>query len=270
MKRILVSTIVSAILAGVGAASAADLQLKAPPAPVVLDPGWNGFYVGANVGYSWGRSDATAAIANATTGVGLAAGAASFDMNGWVGGFQAGYNLQRDRWVFGIETDFQWTGQDGGATFACPGTVCNRGLTAIPAANAPVSVALTEKLQWFGTLRGRLGTTFVNPNWLFYVTGGLAYGSIQTNGTISGFNALGVGVGTGFSNSATNVGWTVGVGLEGRLMGNWTAKAEYLYVDLGTVTTNAANTLNFIPIALALNSNITDNIFRVGVNYQFH
>src|SRR5262249_53092309 len=144
------SAIVSAVLAGVGAASAADLPLKAPPAPPPIIPLWDGLYIGVNAGYSWGQSDTTAVIANGTTGAVIATGASTFDMNGGVAGAQIGYNAQRDRWVFGIEADIQWTGQDGGVVFACPGTVCNRGLTAIPAANAPVAAALTEKLQWFG------------------------------------------------------------------------------------------------------------------------
>jgi outer membrane immunogenic protein len=117
------------------------------------------------------------------------------------------------------------------------------------------------------------GGVLVTPNWLLYVTGGLAYGDVATNGTISGTNA-GVPVAASFTTSSTQVGWTVGAGLEGRLGGNWTGKIEYLYIDLGTVnggpfvTTIAALGGGFV--VGNFSSKITDNILRVGLNYQFH
>ncbi len=74
------------------------------------------------------------------------------------------------------------------------------------------------------------------------------------------------------SNSSTNVGWTVGAGIEGAIGGNWTAKLEYLYVDLGKangsfLTTSAA--LGGSVLTSSYSSKITDNVLRVGVNYRF-
>jgi outer membrane immunogenic protein len=123
---------------------------------------------------------------------------------------------------------------------------------------------LTQKIDWFGTVRGRAGV-LVTPKVLLYATGGLAYGEVNSS------ESIGV-VPTAFSRSTTNVGWTVGAGVEGAIGGNWTAKLEYLYVDLGNVsgsflTTNAA----FGGGVLASNysSRITDNVLRVGFNYRF-
>jgi outer membrane immunogenic protein len=275
MKRILLSLIAFSAIAGIGSASAADLPLKAPP-PVVVDPLWTGFYVGLNGGYSWGRSETNVTFIDTTTGLPItlpagSATSASFNMNGGVFGGQAGYNWQRDRMVLGVETDIQWSGQKGSANFLCNSATtllpCLPGLTFRPAGAVGTALSLEEKLQWFGTLRGR-GGILVTPGWLAYVTGGLAYGHIQTNAAMSGFTAGGLATAAALSTGVTNVGWTVGVGLEGRITGNWTAKAEYLYMDLGTVN----GTVSLAPasaIAATWSSKITDNIFRVGVNYQF-
>ena len=68
--------------------------------------------------------------------------------------------------MLGFEADIQGSSQDGNVSLVCPGAVGNAGLATIPAASAPGGLALTEQLQWFGTVRGRFGTTFFNPNWL--------------------------------------------------------------------------------------------------------
>ncbi len=260
------------ICAGLGAASAADLPIKAPIYKAPDPPWWTGFYAGGNLGYSWGHSST-----NVTFTTPPAAGAfgasSSFAMNGVIGGLQAGHNWQRGTWVFGLETDIQLSDQAGRALYPCPGIFCSLGST-LPggAAAFPGALSLNQRLEWFGTLRGRVGTTALSPTWLAYATGGLAYGSIDTSGTISGFNGVGAPVVAGFTNETVKLGWTLGVGLEGRIMGNWTAKIEYLYIDLGTVSFNGINALaaNPNPIAVSGTSHITDNILRVGVNYQFH
>ena len=99
--------------------------------------------------------------------------------------------------------------------------------------------------------------------------------------TISGANNVGlqgtnggalVPVAGSISNSTTKIGWTIGAGLEGVIAGNWTAKIEYLYVDLGSVS-GAFVTPVVAPsgafVAASYNSHITDNILRVGINYKF-
>jgi len=91
---------------------------------------------------------------------------------------------------------------------------------------------------------------------------------VMTAGTVFGFDGNGNPVNTIVSSHNTQGGWTVGGGIEGRLAGNWTAKIEYLYLDLGTVTTIPAPALG-ATTAVGFNSRITDNILRVGVNYKF-
>jgi outer membrane immunogenic protein len=134
-----------------------------------------------------------------------------------------------------------------------------------------VTESLTEKLTWFGTVRGRFGVT-VTPTVLAYVTGGLAYGEVKSDLGVAGTNCL-TPVSALFGNSTTKAGWTVGGGLEGQIVGNWTAKVEYLYIDLGTVTSGTLVTPIVAPgrglLATSISSHVTDNIVRIGINYKF-
>ncbi|WP_249147363.1 outer membrane protein [Bradyrhizobium jicamae] len=142
--------------------------------------------------------------------------------SGFAGGVQAGYNFQNGTpWVFGLEGDIQASAADD--TFA-PWKFSN---------------------PWFGTVRGRAGYAFNNV--LFYATGGLAFGELR-------------GETFGMSESHTNAGFTVGAGAEMGFAPNWSAKIEYLYVDLGNsnfaITGGAANGYSF-------------SLVRAGINYHF-
>jgi outer membrane immunogenic protein len=282
MRKVIISAMGMLALAGtLHSAMAADIAVKAPvykAPPPVIDPWtWTGFYVGLNGGYSWGRSRTDVNYFNNVTGAAIppppgSITSANFNLNGGVFGGQAGYNWQNGNWVGGIEADIQWTGQKGSAFFLCaittPGVLCVPGATAVPPGTTGTTLAFDQKLLWFGTLRGRVGA-LVTPNVLAYVTGGLAYGQVKTEGVLTGVTPAVVLASTAFSHSVTKAGWTIGAGLEGRLWGsNWTGKIEYLYVDLGTVSGTVINA----PALIGANysSRITDNIFRVGVNYHFY
>jgi opacity protein-like surface antigen len=150
----------------------------------------------------------------------------------------------------------------------CPGQICNPALIGV--IGDPSVIARFEdgqKLEWFATLRVRLGVT-VTPDAIAYVTGGIDVGEVMTAGTVFAFDGNGNPVNTIVSSHNTQAGWAVGGGLEGRLAGNWTAKIEYLYLDLGTVTTIPPPAPG-VTTAVAFNSRITENILRVGVNYKF-
>jgi len=150
----------------------------------------------------------------------------------------------------------------------CPGEVCNPALVGV--IDDPSVVANSEhgqKLEWFATLRGRLGV-ILTPDAIAYATGGVAVGEVMTAGTVFGFDADGNPVNTIVSSHNTKAGYALGGGIEARLLGNWTTKIEYLYLDLGTVTTIPAPAPNSTT-ATAFNSRITDNLLRVGVNYKF-
>ncbi|MCK1577689.1 porin family protein [Bradyrhizobium sp. 183] len=263
-------------------ALAADLAARPyVKAPVMVDPvwSWTGFYVGASGGYSWGRSRTDVSYFNSATGAAIAPPVgsitnASFDMNGGIAGGQAGYNWQSANWVYGIEGDLQWSGEKGSAGFNCAptgpaGGACLPGLTFLPAgAAAGTSLTIDQHLQWFGTVRGRVGI-LATPKVLFYGTGGLAFGEIKTTGTMSGFTPAGVAVGSVGSNSTTRAGWTAGVGVEGKLTQNWSAKLEYLYMDLRRFGSGPFTLAPLSAISTNVSSRFTDHILRAGINYQF-
>jgi len=190
-------------------------------------------YWGDNVGYSWGKSKYDATL----TGVGTVSYSQNID--GAIGGVQTGYNYQFGAWVWGLETDIQASGEKGGSTLT----------GALPL----TSVTTDDKLQWFGTTRGRLGV-LATPNVLFYGTGGAAYGLVKNSATITVAGVSAVGT---FSD--LRAGWTAG--------GGWSAKLEYLYMDLGR-TEQTFSGFGVGTIATQTRST-TDNIVRVGLNYKW-
>src|ERR1700749_5103096 len=122
-------TFIAAALAALfGATSDLAADLSAPiytKAPVVVDPGynWTGFYVGGNLGYSWGRSSDTSSLTNGA-GTTLFTTAGSSNLNGVVGGGQIGYNWQVQNWLWGFEADIQGTGERGSRDLTCPIGIC--------------------------------------------------------------------------------------------------------------------------------------------------
>jgi outer membrane immunogenic protein len=151
---------------------------------------------------------------------------------GLVGG-TAGYNWQIGSAVLGLEGDIDWANLKGSnASTLCP-------------------LGCSTSDTWLSTVRGRAGYAFGGV--LPYVTGGLAVGDIRA--ATPGF--------PGASN--TNAGWTAGAGIEVGLTGNWSAKAEYLYVDLGRF--NCGVSCNGLPTD---NVSMHDNVVRAGVNYRFN
>jgi outer membrane immunogenic protein len=122
-----------------------------------------------------------------------------------------------------------------------------------------------QKLPWFGTARARIGFTPLD-RWLVYATGGLAYGEITTDASVT---VAGAGTSAG-SFSQTRLGWAAGAGIEAALGGAWTAKVEYLHLDFGSFTNTylALNSGGLFGGFIAGTSHVTDDIMRVGVNYR--
>jgi outer membrane immunogenic protein len=283
MKRLLMGiAAVTSLLAT--SALAADLPAKVyTKAPVYVDPGynWSGFYIGGNAGYSWGRAATDgnqsgtqsvsefAAISNVLIpGFPVVTPLASVpvtgraNVDGFVGGGQAGYNWQRGTWLFGLEADIQGS-DERGSSDVCLVAGCATG-TGLFTAN--------YKLDWFGTARGRIGI-LPTDRILLYATGGLAYG---------GFSATAPAI--PLSWGTTHAGWTVGAGAEAAIDHNWSIKLEYLYMDLGDVgdgSTTATTvvtqpgvpvrrtTVTTTALTSAFSTHFTDNILRVGINYRF-
>jgi outer membrane immunogenic protein len=254
----------AALLTLAGSAMAADMApvykapiYKAPPPPVWS---WDGFYIGGNVGYSWANWDSNSTVgSNFPTGGTAFTNTASPKVDGWLAGVQAGRNWQvAPQWVVGVEGDFQWTGErasdPGGFSTSFPTGIGTGACDAHPICTATVTGATTNdwKLPWFATLRGRLGLV-ADQTWLFYGTGGLAFGAMSyantstatltiTNGigqVVTPTGALGgspITTASAFSETSTRVGFAVGGGIEKMLTQHWTVKAEYLYLDFGTHT----------------------------------
>jgi len=259
-----IALVAVAISASAGAASAADLAARPySKAPVYVEPvyDWTGFYIGANVGYSWGRSKDTSTLSAGGPPI-LFTDTVSSHMNGVIGGGQLGYNWQMQNWLWGLEADFQGTGQRSNHSYTCPAGVCTPPVGVLAVLPGPaVPVNLSQQLDWFGTFRGRAGVLVI-PKVLFYATGGLAYGQVDSRSTLVGATTA----------NNINAGWTVGGGIEGAIGGNWTAKIEYLYVDLGRVSgtfTTGVAALGGGTLVSSFNPRITDNIVRAGVNYKF-
>ena len=250
-------------------APAADASAPLRKAPMLAAWTWSGLYVGGTIGYGAGKSSTDTAFSDPASGAGLFASSASRALDGAIGGAQAGYNWLAGGVLFaGIEGDLNYSGQRAKFNAACPGDVCNPALIGV--VDDPSVIAQFEqgqKLEWFATLRSRLGVV-ATPDAIAYITGGLAVGEVMTAGTVLGFDGNGNPVNTIVSSHNTKAGYAVGGGIEGRLAGNWTAKIEYLYLDLGTVTTIPAPAQG-ATTAVAFNSRITDNILRVGANYKF-
>ena len=238
MRRIFTTAL--SLLALGGAAGAADLPPAPQLPPLEAQPVWTGFYGGLNVGGAFGSSRNAFSIA----GFGLPT--FNTPLTGVVGGGEAGYNWQTGSWVLGLEANFEGSGLSGSRTAPCSPPLC--GLLA---------PSYTQKLSWFGTLRPRVG--YALGNWLLYATGGGALGQVDTNATA----AVGSLIATD-NRGGTRDGWTLGGGVEVELAASWSAKVEYLYLDLGSRTTTYL--LN-PPISNA--SRLSANVITAGVNYHF-
>jgi outer membrane immunogenic protein len=273
--------IISLLAISAGSAVAADMPARYNKAPIYVDPGynWTGFYIGANAGYSWGRSKSDASYYNTLTGAPIVAPAGSilgnsFNMDGAIAGGQIGYNWQvNNSWVWGLEADAQWSGERGSTAFRCANTLiggtCLPNLTFLPPGVTGTNLSMDQSLEWFGTVRGRAGW-LAAPKVLLYATGGLAYGEIKSTGTLAGASPAGLLIAATGSSTTTRFGWTAGAGIEGVIAPRWTAKLEYLYMDLGSYNALALSLAPASPIGVNVRSSFTDHILRAGINYQFN
>jgi len=277
-----------AVGALVAPAFAADM-----PVPVVPVANWSGFYVGANGGYFQGvnndvnvvglpnpcNSPALGCIEapNYSNTSGLAA---TFDtaakQKGVLYGGQIGLNSQIvPKIVVGIEADLQGVSNNNDSVTV--GSVTPN--VNFPASPVVQSATVSSKLDYLGTIRARAGY-LVTPSFLFYITGGLAYGKTEFSTSITQNCAVvGTPCGSGlYSAAATDsllrFGGTIGGGVEWLLTQNWSVKAEYLYVGLGTSTVNfnlinPLLGLNFSSATVVSATHFSENVARAGLNYHF-
>lgn len=209
-----------------GSAMAADAIVYNSPAPAaqaVNTFSWEGAYAGVNAGYGFGK------MKDDVGGV--------IKPRGFVGGVQAGYNWQFDQVVAGIEADFQGSTMKQAITFDND--------------NGEVLGGNSAKIQWFGTVRGRLGANIAERTML-YGTAGLAYGQVKFE-EFSRYNTYAV--------SQTRTGYTVGGGVEYAFTDNMTLKTEYLYTDLGKISLGNSDN--------SVKAKTNFHTVRIGVNYKF-
>jgi outer membrane immunogenic protein len=154
-----------------------------------------------------------------------------FDISGGLVGATVGYNYQFGQAVAGIDADIDWADISGSSTTNCV-TGCKTSDT------------------WLSTVRGRLG--YAADRFMPFITGGLAAGDIKASTPA-------------FAGASTDrAGWTIGGGLEFAITNNWSAKAEYLYVDLGKFNCGLS-----CGVTATDNVSFTTNLVRAGVNYRF-
>jgi outer membrane immunogenic protein len=269
------------------AADLAVMPVKAPPLPPACT--WCGWYVGLNAGglspndpaiQTTGTPGSAASTfgAEANLAALLATNSAGTGKGDFIGGAQLGYNYEFRPFVLGIEADIQGVGgSNSGGSVAGSGSPVG-----FPNETMTSLTTVSKGLDYFGTLRARLGYE-ATPVLLLYGTGGLAYGGVKSSTSIAqsdtdilpgAVTATYAGSGT-FSD--TRAGWTAGAGLEWMFAKQWSAKFEYLYYDLGSVSYAVgplvANAPGFpSPTWTATGQSTTKfdgNILRVGVNYHF-
>jgi outer membrane immunogenic protein len=236
MKRIVVASVLPFLL-GLCQADAAEV---APPPPIssnlpandeVPTAGkWAGIYLGINGGYGFGSSQWS--LAAVTTN--------AFNTGGFLLGGTIGVNYAVSQVLFGLEGDLDWSTLNG----SVGGCAVNTGGAA---------AACETKNNLLGTVRARVGYSLDRT--LVYVTGGGAFGSIQT----------GLNPPTSF-NTAAHLGLAVGAGVEFALSPNWSAKAEYLFLDFNNASCSGTAACGSAASAAVV---LTENIIRGGLNYKF-
>jgi outer membrane immunogenic protein len=247
MRKLLLGSVALFALSAGSPAVAADMPVKARPAPPPAVYSWSGCYGGGFVGYGWGNSQhRNAEPTSINFGRDLTD---SFDMSGALGGVDVGCQYQFGWWLIGIEVDAAATNKDGQAFDIPPHNINFVGQT-------------TER--WMSTARLRLG--WAADKWLFFITGGGAWSSVE----VTGWNSLNPA--TSAHHKRTISGWTVGAGWEYALGYGWSWKSEFLYIDYGSrqffdpPDTCSPTCATFVA---PRDVDLKNYVFRTGLNWRF-
>jgi high affinity Mn2+ porin len=213
-----------------GVAADSPVAFKAAGAMPHFD--WSGFYVGGNVGYTRGRAEVTLSDPVPSE--------FSQRLGSLYGGVQAGYNyVSPSRFLFGIEADFTFPNY-----LAADDVAWSRLIN---------QTDIAEKIDYIGTLRGRIGYTF--RHWMIYATGGLAFSQgrfLQNPGIADDVDKV----------LRLHTGLAAGVGAEFAIAPHWALRLEYVYRNLGRADAS-------FPSGDRVVSSFDTNTVRVGLNYQF-
>jgi outer membrane immunogenic protein len=292
MKRILLASVAALGLAGT--ASAADLAVRAPvPVPLFS---WTGCYLGINGGWIGGNDDyatsrrilppggdpnggtgiasgdGTAGIPAPSSAYYLVSNSYSSNESGGTLGGQFGCQYQVGWFVIGGEWDANWSGVKDDNYFTFP-ALAGPGFTWDP------RTELTHtQLDWFTTARVRVGAAWWDRV-LLYATGGIAMGAVDSYTQVA-FNHTVAGVQQNpfffpqyfGANRENKIGWTAGAGFEWAFAANWTAKAEFLYIDLGSIDYISPRVTFSGTDGATWHTSVDakEYVARVGINYLFH
>jgi opacity protein-like surface antigen len=214
------------------------------PKPHAYD--WSGFYVGGHFGYGWGHDNVP--FGQLISPPNTINPGNSGEFNGAIGGLQSGYNFAVvQKYFLGVEFDVSTTNM--------------KGERLIPIVNPTFRANHAVKLDWFGTVRARVGYSFDNT--LIYGTGGLAWATIKTTRTQLSGSVFTSTPGLSEQSTFTSLGWVIGGGIEFALTQRWSTKLEYLYADIGTTTITRDLIRQYVQISDRW------SIARVGLNYKF-
>jgi outer membrane immunogenic protein len=278
MRKLLLGSVALFALSAGSPAVAADMPVKARPAPPPAVYSWSGCYGGGFVGYGWGnsqhRSVDTRTFPGFENGVAVSESGLdanqnfrafsgditpSFDMSGALGGFNFGCQAQFGWWLIGIEGDGAVTNKDGQAFNNFLGFVDPSG-TNLP--NNRFFVSQTTE-RWMATARLRLG--WAADKWLFFITGGGAWSGVD----VTVWDSLNAAITAHHKRTLT--GWTVGAGWEYALGYGWSWKSEFLYIDYGWTRffDPAESCSPSCDAFLTREVNLKNYVFRTGLNYKF-
>jgi outer membrane immunogenic protein len=234
--RAFIGALVFAAGTGLAVCPAAAADLPVAPAPVPVAPvasapaaifSWTGLYIGGHGG--GGRSSWSDPVSGANNIFGSGAG--------FVGGPQAGANLQFNRLVLGVEGNFSYAGLKGNGRDS-------------------LGDSINANTNWTSTVTGRVGAAF--ERLLVYGKGGVAFARDQNT-----FTDL---AGNGASNALMRTGWTAGAGLEYGISKNWSAKIEYDYLNFGS---QALNFMTPTTPSYSTNAGLNVQEIKAGVNFRF-
>jgi len=172
---------------------------------------WTGFYIGANVGGTFGDVDITG-VSEDTDYVNISPTeipGANLSPDGVLGGVQFGYNFDMSGWLFGVEIEGHGMEFDDAV-----------------AINAEPDVEHVES-EWGATATARLGF-ILNATSLLYVKGGYATGNIKT-----AYVDTQTGTGGILETDEVHHGFVIGAGFEHAVGENTSFGVEYNYIDLG-------------------------------------
>ncbi len=260
MKQLFLAGVATAVMAG--SALAADMPVKAPPPVLAYD--WSGFYLGGVIGGGWTRTDTSdpgLGVVGTVLGVPVIQ---TTDSSGFIGGVEGGDRYQFGKLVVGWEADMVWGNNNATSisTFSpVPGLFT-------------INRSISADTKWAGTATSTLG--IAHDRWLIYGKAGVAWAKTDytSNWTI---NVAGAGTfplfsGAGSTSDSSQIGWTVGTGVEWAIWNNWSIKAEYDYLDFGnkTVAINGAVLPGLVNFPASFGHENTQHInqFKAGLNWH--